>query len=290
MKLAVVAVVALAACARQSSPPPPQPVSQITVEPIAQPYQPTSFVDDVHGHGRPMILIPGLGCPGAVWDDTVAHFALQGGIETHVLTLAGFAGQPAIADPINATVRAELAHYIRDRKLDHPIIIGHSLGGFIAFWLAAVEQDLLGPVIVVDALPAIGGDAQSRELAQTYANQWRVASDADFARSTSEFFSGMANNRLKLAPVIAAVARSDKRAFADAFMELFTTDIRPQLAAIRAPLLVVLADNQTLADVTAQLTDIPDRQVVVVPKTRHFVFFDDPDGFFKVVDQFLAKP
>ena len=32
------------------------------------------FQVQVTGHGRPVILIPGLSCPGEVWDSTVAHY------------------------------------------------------------------------------------------------------------------------------------------------------------------------------------------------------------------------
>ena len=51
------------------------------------------FAVKVTGTGQPMILIPGLACSGEVWDSTVAHFKDR--CECHVLTLAGFAGQPA---------------------------------------------------------------------------------------------------------------------------------------------------------------------------------------------------
>jgi N-formylmaleamate deformylase len=43
----------------------------------------------VTGTGKPVILVPGLGCDGAVWDTTVAHFKDK--CECHVLTPAGFA-------------------------------------------------------------------------------------------------------------------------------------------------------------------------------------------------------
>ena len=46
----------------------------------------------VTGHGQPVILIPGLATPGAVWDDTVKH--LQDKYECHVVTIAGFGGMP----------------------------------------------------------------------------------------------------------------------------------------------------------------------------------------------------
>jgi hypothetical protein len=33
-----------------------------------------AFRVQVTGHGQPMILIPGLSCPGEVWSSTVAHY------------------------------------------------------------------------------------------------------------------------------------------------------------------------------------------------------------------------
>ena len=88
---------------------------------------PTSFRVQVVGKGRPMILIPGLMSSGETWNSTVARY--QDRFECHVLTLAGFAGVPPITTPLLATVRTELADYIRGQQLDRPVIVGHSLGG-----------------------------------------------------------------------------------------------------------------------------------------------------------------
>src|SRR5450432_2901769 len=162
--LALVSWIAVAACGGTSAP----PVAPATAPVKA--FEPTSFGVAVSGHGRPVILIPGLGCPGSVWDETVAHLSTH---ETHVLTLSGFAGRAPITAPLAATVRVELAAYIRDRHLDHPIVIGHSLGGFIAYWLAETEPDLVGPVIIVDAAPALGAAAGSEEQARGLRDAWR---------------------------------------------------------------------------------------------------------------------
>src|SRR5436190_6728080 len=96
---------------------------------------PHSFAVEVTGKGRPMILIPGLASSGKTWDTTVAHYKDK--YECHVLTLAGFAGQPPIhLDSFLQTVRDDIISYIRDDKLQKPIIAGHSLGGFVALWIA----------------------------------------------------------------------------------------------------------------------------------------------------------
>ncbi len=251
---------------------------------IAKPFAPTSFAVSVAGTGRPIILIAGLGCPASVWDETVVHFK---GAQMHVLTLAGFAGQAPIEKPLSATVRAELAAYIRDRKLDHPIVIGHSLGGFIAYALAASEPDLVGPTIAIDAFPALGFDPSSLAGVATMAESWKTMAKADFDGQVRDMFLAMAADPKKIEPVIAAVLKSDRRTFADAFVELFRTDLRPELVKIKTRVLVVLADGPYQQQITAQVGAIASREVVVVPKSRHFVMFDDPVAFFRAVDRFL---
>src|SRR5213078_1825733 len=104
----------------------------------------TSFRVEVSGHGRPILFIPGLASPGAAWKTTVAHY--QDRYTCHVLSLAGFAGAPAISEPLIATVRRELAQYIRDQHLDKPIVVGHSLGGTLTLDLASHEPGLVGPI------------------------------------------------------------------------------------------------------------------------------------------------
>jgi pimeloyl-ACP methyl ester carboxylesterase len=271
----------LAACGRSSTEAPslvPTPAGQ---------FQPTAFTVEVHGHGRPVIFIAGLGCPGGLWRDTVAHLT---GVESHVLTLAGFAGQPAIDGPLVATTRRELARYVRDRKLDRPVVVGHSLGGFVAYWLAATEPDLIGPTIIVDSGAALGsGDHDTDEAtARQLRAMWRDASDAQFAQQVHDIFGPMAARPERLAPLLDDVARSDRRALGDAIYEQFTTDLRPLLAGIRAPVLVVLADGGLQDNLRAQATSVPDHTVVVVPGAKHFVMLDDPDRFFSAIDGFLA--
>src|ERR1017187_10229929 len=117
--------------------------------------KPPSFHVEITGHGRPMILIPGFASSGKTWDTTVAHYKDR--YECHVLTLAGFAGEPRIEAPFLETVRNDLAAYIREKKMDKPVIVGHSLGGVMALWLDEKQPDLVGPLVIVDSLPFLAG-------------------------------------------------------------------------------------------------------------------------------------
>jgi pimeloyl-ACP methyl ester carboxylesterase len=281
-----------AACGSQTAAnAPAQPALAPTVAaapvPPAQPaFTPTSFTVQVHGTGRPIVLVPGLGCPGDVWADTVAHFAT--GWQVHVLTLAGFAGQPAMTGdaPLVKAARDELIAYIKDRKLDHPVIIGHSLGAFLSMWVAATAPDIVGPVVAVDGAAYIGNGDDSG--ARAFRDKVLAWSDAEWAQSTREMFAAMVTDKVKAEPMITAVLRSDRHAFANAFYELMSTDIRKELPKITAPVQALLSDSPYAQMIKTQLEAIPQHDIRIVAKTRHFVMFDDPPAYFAAVDAFLA--
>jgi len=251
-------------------------------------FKPTAFSVEVRGEGRPVIFIPGLGCPGNIFDDAIERIdaAVDGGIEAHILNLAGFAGEKPIKPPLAAKTRKELIRYIRSRKLDHPIVVGHSFGGFIAYWLGATSSDALGGVVVVDAGPALS-DADDED-ARRLRNMWAQAGDDEIPVQVKTVYSWMVRNIDRLEPYFETIAKSDRQTIGDSIYELVTTDITDKLDAIEAPTLIVLADGSLQNGYKRMVADIPNKEVVVLPKTRHFVWFDDPDGFAKVVAKFVT--
>ncbi len=285
MKIAPILV--LVACGTSPPVPPesPPPVHVLAAKP--PPFQPTAFAVTVAGEGRPVVLIPGLGCPGSVWDATVAHLHAQ----THVVTLAGFAGQPPIDGPVIAAARAELVHYIRDRHLEHPVIVGHSLGGMLALAVAADLGADAGPTIVVDASPVIDpatDPVRKQSAAKAMRDQMIAAPDGDFAEAVRQMFAGMTTSPPRLRPVVDAVLKSDRKTFATAFYDLFALDLRPEVGKISAPVLFVLAGDKPKDVIENEVLAIAHHDTRVVPNTKHFVMLDDPDGFFAVIDPFLS--
>lgn len=262
-----------------------------------------AFAVKVTGKGAPMILIPGLTCSGEVWDSTVEHFKNR--YECHVLTLAGFAGQPPIKPPPLETARAELAAYIRAKQLNHPVIVGHSIGGFLAFSLASSEPKLVGPVVAVDGLPffaVVMNPAATEQSARAMADGMRAA----FANTKREDF--LAQNRRTLATMVTDPARielasgwaakSDIPFVGEAMAEMLSTDLRQKISAIQTPVLLVGASSfattpqmQKNAHDTyeAQVAKIPNHKVVMAAHSKHFIMYDDPKFLFQTLDEFL-KP
>ena len=257
-----------------------------------------AFAVEVRGAGRPMILIPGLGCSGAVWRSTVAHVTAAG-YQAHVLTLAGFAGQPAVRGTSLDRVRREVIAYIGAERLDRPVLVGHSLGGFLALWVAATAPEAVGPVVAVDGvpfLPALFDPAATAESSRAPAARIRDAlarqDRAEFARQNRASLAHMMSSAADLDEVARDSGRSDPAAVGRAVAEVMTTDLRPLAASIRTPVLLVAAGQGLDAGgrerYEEQVRAVPRHRVVVAARARHFVMLDDPDFFFAELDRFLA--
>lgn len=264
----------------------------------AAPAEALPFGVRVAGHGPAMILIPGLGSSGDVWNTTVGHE--QDRFTCHVIDLPGFAGRPRIPAPMLATVRDALAGYIRAHHLDHPVIVGHSLGGFLALDLARTHPDAVGKLVIVDSLPFLPAVYDPAATAESM----RARADALRARMSGSDPASQQGERAMIATMITDPAQqevamgwyrgSDRTALGDAMVEMMTTDLRPQLAAITAPALVVEATRglQVERDViernyAAQYRELRGAKLVAAGAARHFVMLDDPAFLFAQMDAFL---
>ena len=186
--------------------------------------------------------------------------------------------------PVRSTVRSP-TRYIRAKKLRDPIIVGQSMGGFIAYWIASYHPELVGPTIIVDAGPALSGDLDE---AKALRKQWKNATDEEFVSTTRLVFMSMTVDAKRMEPVLAGVVKSDRVAIGNAVYEMMTTDLTDKVDEITAPVLIVAADGGLQQRIRDQVAPIPKHEFIVLPKAKHFVMFDDPTGFFRTIDKFLA--
>ena len=105
-----------------------------------------------NGNGNQSILfIPGFASSGAVWDETVKIYRDK--YTCYTLTMAGFAGVKPEPEPSFKKWKIEIANFIKEEKIESPILIGHSMGGGLAMAIAADYPELVQKIIIVDALP-----------------------------------------------------------------------------------------------------------------------------------------
>jgi pimeloyl-ACP methyl ester carboxylesterase len=262
------------------------------------------FEVQVTGHGRSMILIPGLSSSGEVWNSTVEHYRDR--YECHVLTIAGFAGVPRVAGPMLDPVRDAIASYIREEELNKPVLVGHSLGGYLALAVASKYPALAGPIVVVDSYPFLAGltdPAATPETAKANAAKIRdymsQQSQDMYERYVRSGISTrpMVSKDSDLDTLIAWGLASDRTAVTDAMSELFAADLRDDLAAIESPVLVVGAwigykqytdHDRTEANLRRQYAKLRGVEIHVTDTASHFIMWDDPDWMFARIDRFLG--
>ena len=261
----------------------------------------TAFKTEVTGAGPAVILIPGLASSGDVWNGTREH--LCGPRQCHVLTLAGFAGQPAIDGDLLPQVEEQLASYIQNNRLSKPVVIGHSLGGFVAMKFAADHPDMVGKLVIVDSLPALGAtmnpaaDAEGLRQMATMVRERMLASDAaSYSANQRQTLATMVTKPEDIDRIAAWGATSDRKTVAGAMYDILATDLRSDVARIKAPTLVLgawiayqqYAPKDAIEGMyRAQYAKLPNVQVEMADKARHFIMVDDPVWMYDRIDRFL---
>lgn len=259
---------------------------------------------NIAGKGQPMILIPGLTCDAAVWEETVDRYKEQ--YECHALTLPGFAGNPAIeyGDSYLDKMKELIVEYINENEIKNPVIIGHSLGGFLAMSIATDYPELFDKIIIVDSLPfltAIQMPGATAESAKAFAGNMKKM----MLSQTGE--TAAVNQKMMLQSMISDPenietayewgASSDVNTVAQAMYELYTTDIRDELDKIESPMMVMgawiayknygVTRESTMANFKSQYAGAENCTIKLTDKGKHFIMWDDPEFFFASVDSFL---
>jgi pimeloyl-ACP methyl ester carboxylesterase len=209
-----------------------------------------------------------------------------------------------VGEPFLPRVATAVIAYAKARGLSRPVLVGHSLGGFVAFMAASAAPGLFGGVIAVDGVPFL--PALSNPTVTAEAQRAQATSIKSFYASlTRDQF--LAQNRMALSsmmtdPVdveraVGWAAQADPAAVGVAVAEMLTTDLRPRVAAITAPVLLMGALGAVpepmrpavRAAYEAQVAGVPDASVVFAERARHFVMLDDAPLFRTTVRAFLAR-
>ena len=256
------------------------------------------------GSGAPVILIPGLSSPRAVWDRVAPGLARHHRVI--LVQVDGFGGddpganlKPGILDGMVADLDA----YIARNKLQGAAVVGHSMGGLVGLMLAKAHPADVGKLMVVDSLPYIGDiflpgatiaqvEPQAKVLRDKEIASYGKPADDAAATATADGLALKPGSRAKVA---AWVKQADPRVTGEALYEDMTIDLRPDMAAIATPITLVypwsahLPQEKADAFYRAEYAKAPHVTFVPVGDSAHFVMLDQPAAFQVALDAFLAE-
>jgi pimeloyl-ACP methyl ester carboxylesterase len=249
----------------------------------------------IHGQGPALVLLHGLGSSHLTWEATTD--ALAEHYTVYALDLPGFGYSDKPAGYASARQAAAFVdRFLSTLGLERTTLIGHSMGGTAALWLAAEHPARVERLVVVNpaeigrsaaifrllAVP-IAGDlllktttpATMRVLMADPYVQKQVFTP-ELAATYAGFFWTPGARRALIAHARAYAA--DRAA------------LRPRLRQIGLPALIVWTDRDPyfpLALAHVLLAALPSARLEVIPDTGHLPQEEQPARFSRIVRDWL---
>lgn len=264
-----------------------------------------TFNVEVIGQDSPVILIPGLMSNGSIWQ--VVANKLSKTHQVHIISVAGFAGTPKVDNFALHRLKQELLTYINHNKLAKPIIIGHSLGGFMSFWLASSSPESIGNIISVDGLPFIApiftrtNDSTVESMAsqaQYIRNMYINMTPEQLASQTQQGIYIQATSESAQKRIVNMALLSDPTTVGESIYEIMSTDLRPELKHIKSKILLIGASGaftqtsqQQQVEVLykQQLEGLTNAKLVMNTQDRHFIMLDNEQWLLDQIQHFIGN-
>lgn len=248
------------------------------------------------GKGKQAIIfIPGFASSGAVWDETKAVFEKD--FTCYTLTMAGFAGVKSQPNPSFENWKNEIANYIKNNKIEKPILIGHSMGGGLALAIAADYPDLIGKIVVVDALPCLAAlsdpsfKSKENNDCSAMVKQMTAMNETQFYDMQKQTMPRLLADTSKLEMVVDWSVKSDRVTFAQMYCDFFNIDLREKIAAIKCPSLILLESYfiNLKPAIEGQYKNLKTAHFQYAGKGMHFIMYDDKEWYLGQLNNFLKS-
>lgn len=240
----------------------------------------------------PVVFLQGIGGAARLWDPQVADFK-SAGYEPIALDLPGYGARPPVDHMTFDMLAADVEAAVDARKLDRPVIVGHSLGGMIAQTCLRRRPDGYRAAVLSGTSPAFGnpgGDFQRKFVSDRLAPLDAGGTMADMAPAVAKQLMGPnadPENRALLVEVMSAISPRTYRA---AVQCLVGFDERGNLGNIQVPVLCLvgaLDNNAPPAVMERMASKIPAARYVCLPGLGHMPNLESPQAYDAAIVDFL---
>lgn len=242
---------------------------------------------EVFGRGRPVLFLHGWLGSWRYWFPTME--VVSENFRTYSFDFFGFGDsrlkrtQESIQNYSDQVIR-----FLDALGIERVLLVGHSMGGMVALKTAINHPDRIVRVATVGA--PIDGDSLSwllkltdrPLLADIFASQpWlrRLLFRSFLGSTTDPAISEVIDDSVKSSAATLRLAVSS----------MWRTDLRPDLARLRVPALVVHGgrDDIVRPNQVDLFNNIPTAEVALMPSSRHFPFLDETEIFNEMLLRFL---
>lgn len=238
-----------------------------------------------------IVFLHGLGGNHAVWERQLPYFAARG-YDVVAWDQPGYGGRPPVEpydlDRVAATLEGELGNA-------PAVLVGHSMGGFIAQEAYARVPDRIKALALCFTSAAFGGTGTDFARQFIAARVGPLDAGKTMAEIAARVIPPMRGSRSQPEGVALAervMSAVPPETYRKAVHLLTTFDRRAQLPAIRVPTLVLAGgeDRVAPAEVMERMAGkIPGAEYVVLEGCGHLGPMDQPDAFNEALGAFLER-
>jgi len=241
------------------------------------------------GEGPPLFLFHSLLSDRASFDAIAPELAKS--FSVIVPELPGFGGSKAVSGGL-AGVADRMAEAVKDAaRGEGAIVLGNGYGGFVALQMAIRHPGIASRFILADCGAAFsepGREAFRNMAAASRAKGLAAITDVAMRRLFAPEFQEshpdlMADRR-------AAFLKTDPEVFRAACEALAALDLRPELAGVKVPVLVVVGehDEATPPPMSHELAALlPQAHLEIIPGCAHVPQLQSPRLFLDAIGGFL---
>lgn len=223
-----------------------------------------------------LVFLHGWGVSSEIWRPLYYFFKDEFNI--YDLDLPGF-GKTPIEKIMDLKDYADFVYrYLKDNKIEQPIIIGHSFGGTVAVKLALLYSDGISKLILVDA-SAIRQPRRKIIL----------------LKKTADILKPLLSEKLR--KFILKLLKYNKTDYSqieslelkETFKKIINEDLKPDLYLIKSPTLVIWGEKDKITPINEGKIiseNIPDAKLSIIKNTGHFPFLEKPEEFIKLIKEF----
>lgn len=248
------------------------------------------------GKGKQSIIfIPGFASSGEVWNETKAAFEKD--FTCYTLTMAGFAGVKPQPNPSFENWKTEIVNYIKANKIEKPILVGHSMGGGLALAIAADYPELIGKIVVVDALPCLAAlsdpsfKSKENNDCAPIVTQMTAMNEKQFYDMQKQTMPRLLQDASKLEMVVDWSVKSDRTTFAQIYCDFFNVDLRDKISTIKCPALILLESYfiNLKPAIEGQYKNLKTANFQYAGKGLHFIMYDDTAWYLAQLNTFIKS-